>query len=129
MGPTGNVFGLGPYIFFMRSTNRSRNAPPTLRWDPGLAEMEVGTCSFSLRMWRTVPKRQKHRSSQIVFCKKFTFWDPVRPIVRLTASHLKLCFKVVFSNAPKFDLNLKTEKLFYRKFENILNSIYIMYII
>ena len=29
MGPTGNVFGLGPYIFFVRSTNRSGNAPPT----------------------------------------------------------------------------------------------------
>ena len=32
MGPTRNVFGVGPYIFFVRSTNRSRNAPPTLRW-------------------------------------------------------------------------------------------------
>ena len=29
-GPTRNAFGLGPYIFFVRSTNRSWNAPPTL---------------------------------------------------------------------------------------------------
>ena len=32
MGPTGNVFGLGPYIFFVRSANRSGNTPPHLNF-------------------------------------------------------------------------------------------------
>ena len=61
----------------------------TLRWAPGLAEMAMGTCSFSLRMWRTVPKRQKHRSSKIVFAKNSLFGDPVPPTARGTGSHLK----------------------------------------
>ena len=47
-------------IFFLVGAGVPQQRCATLRWDPGLAEMEAGTCSFSLRMWRTVPKRQKH---------------------------------------------------------------------
>ena len=43
---------------------------------PGLAEMETGTCSFSLRMWRTVPKRQNRRSSKIVLQKIYFLGIP-----------------------------------------------------
>ena len=40
-GPTRNVFGLGPYIFFVRSTNRSWNAPPTLNKEFGHQKAKI----------------------------------------------------------------------------------------
>ena len=45
MGPTENVFGVGPYIFFVRTTNRSQNASPT--WIR-LTRTEITVVDFSV---------------------------------------------------------------------------------
>ena len=61
-----------------------------LRWDRGLADKETERVRSSPRIWRTVIKRLKHRSSQIVFAKNLLFRHPVPPTVRGTGSHLKV---------------------------------------
>ena len=57
MGPTGNVFGLGPYIFFVRSTNRSRNAPPTLSFDPNFGLREINLNVFANKLEYNIYKQ------------------------------------------------------------------------
>ena len=55
----------------------------------------------SPRMWRTVTKRQKRRSSQIFFAKNFLFGHPVLPTVRGTGSHLKVGIRSAQYGATK----------------------------
>ena len=68
-----------------------------LRWPLGLAEKETKTRRQRAKNGANGYKRTKTQIFVDCFCKKFTFWDPVMPTVRITGSHLKDVLSCVVS--------------------------------